>query len=165
MTVHTAYFSFGGFPFGKIGIGELDGQISRLFFAGNAEFSENAQTPLIKEAARQLDEYFKGTRREFALPLIISDGSSDGSPFSASVLRAMRAIPYGETTSYAALAEAAGSPRAARAAGGICRRNPIAIIVPCHRVVGKNGSLTGFAGGLDAKKHLLELERRNLQLP
>ena len=105
------------------------------------------------EPMRQLGEYFAGTRREFDLPLRL-----DGTDFQVSVLRELQKIPYGETTSYGAIAERIGRPRAVRAVGAANGRNPIPIIVPCHRVIGKGGDLTGFGGGLDTKEALLRLE-------
>lgn len=104
-------------------------------------------------ARRQLTEYFAGERREFDLPLKLS-----GTEFQMSVLEALQQIPYGETTSYAEIAERVGRPKAVRAVGAANGRNPIPIIVPCHRVIGSHGELTGFGGGLDTKKALLKLE-------
>jgi methylated-DNA-[protein]-cysteine S-methyltransferase len=102
---------------------------------------------------RQLEEYFAGERREFELDLAPS-----GSPFQLSVWRELQAIPYGETASYGEIAAAVGQPGAARAVGGANNRNPIAIVVPCHRVIGANGTLTGYGGGLPRKQRLLALE-------
>ncbi len=102
---------------------------------------------------RQLEEYFAGERREFELEL-----APTGTPFQLSVWRALRAIPYGETASYGEVATAVGQPGAARAVGGANNRNPIAIVVPCHRVIGASGSLTGYGGGLPRKQQLLALE-------
>ena len=106
-----------------------------------------------EEARRQLSEYFAGERREFDLPLRL-----DGTVFQVEVLEELKKIPYGETTSYAAIAERIGRPKAVRAVGAANGRNPIPIIVPCHRVIGKSGDLTGFGGGLDTKEALLRLE-------
>lgn len=105
---------------------------------------------------RQLTEYFSGTRTEFDIPLELN-----GTDFQKKVWCALRDIPYGQTTSYLSLAETAGSPRAVRAVGAAIGKNPLSIIVPCHRVIGANGSLTGFAGGLDAKAMLLALEAKS----
>ncbi len=102
---------------------------------------------------RQLDEYFAGERREFELEL-----APTGTPFQLSVWRALCAIPYGETASYGEVAAAVGQPGAARAVGGANNRNPIAIVVPCHRVIGAAGTLFGYGGGLDRKQQLLALE-------
>ena len=105
-------------------------------------------------ARAQLAEYFAGTRREFDLPLAPS-----GTPFQERVWAALREIPYGETTSYGELAEHIGSPGAARAVGLANGRNPIGIVVPCHRVVGSTGALTGYGGGIETKRKLLAAER------
>jgi methylated-DNA-[protein]-cysteine S-methyltransferase len=113
------------------------------------------------EAARQqLTEYFAGERREFDLPLKLS-----GTEFQLSVLHALQRIPYGETTSYSDIAERIGRPKAVRAVGAANGRNPIPIIVPCHRVIGSHGDLTGFGGGLDTKEALLRLEAEHSQFP
>jgi methylated-DNA-[protein]-cysteine S-methyltransferase len=111
------------------------------------------------ELGRQLDEYFAGDLHDFDLELAPS-----GSPFQLDVWRALRAIPYGQTASYGEIAAAVGQPGAARAVGGANNRNPIAIIVPCHRVIGASGSLTGYGGGLDRKQQLLALESGVLTL-
>ena len=107
-------------------------------------------------AARQLEEYFKGQRKHFELPLEMR-----GTAFQKKVWQALTEIPYGETRSYKALAEAIGSPKAVRAVGGANHRNPLMIIVPCHRVIGANGALVGYGGGLALKSALLELESQN----
>ena len=109
--------------------------------------------PLLIETVRQLRDYFAGTRTAFTLPLDFR-----GTGFQKQVWSALLAIPYGETRSYAEIAQAIGHPAATRAVGAANGRNPISIIAPCHRVVGKNGRLTGFAGGLAAKALLLDLE-------
>jgi methylated-DNA-[protein]-cysteine S-methyltransferase len=111
-------------------------------------------------ARQQLTEYFAGERREFDLPLKLN-----GTEFQMSVLRALQQIPYGETTSYADIAERIGPPKAVRAVGAANGRNPIPIIVPCHRVIGSHGDLTGFGGGLDTKEALLRLEAEHSQFP
>jgi methylated-DNA-[protein]-cysteine S-methyltransferase len=102
----------------------------------------------------QLRAYFEGELKQFDLPL-----APVGTPFQLKVWQALRAIPYGELVSYKTLAEAIGNPKAVRAVGGANGRNPIPIIVPCHRCIGSDGSLTGFGGGLDVKKRLIDLER------
>ena len=108
---------------------------------------------LFREVIAQLKAYFAGELRDFALPLVLQ-----GTEFQLAVWRLLQHIPYGGTTSYGALARALGSPEAARAVGLANGSNPIPIIVPCHRVIGSNGDLTGFGGGLPIKKRLLELE-------
>ncbi len=107
-------------------------------------------------ARQQLTEYFAGTRREFDLPVAFS-----GTEFQVSVLEALQEIPYGETVSYGEIARRIGRPKAVRAVGAANGRNPIPIVVPCHRVIGSTGDLTGFGGGLDTKEALLRLEAEN----
>jgi methylated-DNA-[protein]-cysteine S-methyltransferase len=118
--------------------------------------AESPAHALLIEVERQLTEYFAGRRTTFDLPL-----DCGGTPFQRSVWEALRAIPFGETRSYAEIARQVGRPRAVRAAGAANGRNPIAIVTPCHRVIGAGGQLTGFAGGLEAKAYLLSLERRH----
>ena len=110
---------------------------------------------LVEEVRRQLNEYFEGRRRQFDLPLAPS-----GTPFQLRAWQALRDIPYGATRSYGEQARAMGQPRAVRAVGAANGRNPIAIVVPCHRVIGGDGKLTGYGGGLDVKQYLLDLEQR-----
>jgi methylated-DNA-[protein]-cysteine S-methyltransferase len=107
----------------------------------------------LDDVRRELDEYFEGRRREFDLPIDLRVA-----PFYEDVLRELARVPYGRTDTYGALAARVGRPKAARAVGTIMNRNPIPIVLPCHRIVGANGSLTGYAGGLDVKRRLLELE-------
>lgn len=114
---------------------------------------------VLASTARQLDIYFTGRLRAFDLPL-----APAGTPFQQRVWSALRDIPFGETRSYGQLAQTIGKPSAMRAVGAANGRNPIAIVVPCHRVIGADGSLTGFGGGIDRKKFLLSLEQRN-ELP
>jgi methylated-DNA-[protein]-cysteine S-methyltransferase len=134
------------------------GRITGLHFldghrtpSGGADWVRNERS--LSPLRFQLEEYFAGERREFELDLAPS-----GTPFQLSVWRALCAIPYGETASYGEIAAAVGQPGAARAVGGANNRNPIAIVVPCHRVIGASGSLTGYGGGLPRKKQLLALE-------
>ena len=108
------------------------------------------------EACRQLEQYFAGARKEFDLPLHLS-----GTDFQVQVLEALQEIPYGQTTSYGEIARRIGRPKAMRAVGAANGRNPIPIIIPCHRVIGSSGDLTGFGGGLDIKEALLRLEAEN----
>ncbi len=144
------------YPIGTIGIAEEDGFISHLFLDKEShEKFEAAETPLIRKAAAQLKEYFEGQRTKFDLPL-----SMQGTEFQKTVWKALQTIAPGKTCSYADIALQIGSPKAVRAVGLANKRNPIPIIVPCHRVVGKDGSLTGYAGGLSMKQYLLELEKR-----
>jgi methylated-DNA-[protein]-cysteine S-methyltransferase len=121
------------------------------------EATEDPSHPVIAAAAGQLAEYFDGERTDFDLPL-----DPIGTEFQRAAWEALRAIPYGTTVSYGEQAEQMGDRRKARAVGAANGRNPISIVVPCHRVVGSNGALTGFAGGTDVKAWLLEHERRQL---
>jgi methylated-DNA-[protein]-cysteine S-methyltransferase len=114
----------------------------------------------LAEARRQLAEYFTGERQAFELPL-----KKTGTPFQLRVLDALEEIPYGETVSYADIAERIGQPKAVRAVGAANGRNPLPIVIPCHRVIGKSGDLTGFGGGLDTKEALLRLEAEHSQFP
>jgi methylated-DNA-[protein]-cysteine S-methyltransferase len=124
-----------------------------------AESQENASHPILLETERQLNEYFAGKRRSFSLPL-----DMQGTVFQKSVWEALLGIPFGETRSYGQLAKQLGNPNAMRAVGAANGRNPISIVVPCHRVIGSSGELTGFAGGLETKAHLLELEQGKIRL-
>ncbi|MBR4953838.1 MAG: methylated-DNA--[Oscillospiraceae bacterium] len=138
-------------PLGKLSIGEENGALVFLSFGGPESADE---TPLLLETKRQILEYFAGRRKSFDVPLC-----TQGTAFQKRVWDAMTQIPYGETRSYSQIAEQIGSPRACRAVGTACNRNPIAIIVPCHRVIGASGMLVGYEYGLDAKKYLLSLEK------
>jgi len=109
--------------------------------------------PILDETRTQLADYFAGTRRNFDLPL-----APHGTPFQCAVWLALASIPYGQTISYAEQATRVGRPRATRAVGAANGRNPISIVLPCHRVIGKNGTLTGYGGGLAVKQFLLRLE-------
>jgi methylated-DNA-[protein]-cysteine S-methyltransferase len=115
---------------------------------------ENRDHPILLETERQLQEYFHGRRKFFSLKLDLK-----GTKFQNDVWQALLGIPFGETRSYGQLARQLGNPRATRAVGAANGRNPISIVVPCHRVIGASGKLTGFAGGLETKAHLLALER------
>lgn len=140
---------------GRIGIAEQDGKISNVFF-GNTVSPETytiEETCLLKDAAEQLNTYLEGKCKSFDLPLM-----PEGTPFERSVWQALTEIPYGETRSYEDIAIHIGNPKACRAVGGANNRNPIAIIVPCHRVIGKSGKMIGYAGGLEIKETLLKLE-------
>jgi methylated-DNA-[protein]-cysteine S-methyltransferase len=123
----------------------------------NPEWKEDRRS--FAAAIKQLREYFAGKREQFDLPLVL-----DGTPFQLSVWRNLQKIPYGETVSYLDIAKKIGNPQAVRAVGLANGSNPIAIIVPCHRVIGSDGSLTGFGGGLPTKQKLLALESRQLRL-
>jgi methylated-DNA-[protein]-cysteine S-methyltransferase len=118
-----------------------------------AELTEDENHPILLETESQLDEYFRGKRKSFSLALDMR-----GTPFQKDVWEALLGIPFGGTRSYGQLAKQLGNPKATRAVGAANGRNPISIIVPCHRVIGSSGKLTGFAGGLDRKELLLDLE-------
>ncbi|HEY5920892.1 MAG TPA: methylated-DNA--[protein]-cysteine S-methyltransferase [Kofleriaceae bacterium] len=120
--------------------------------------AKQASTPVLRATAKQLEEYFAGERRAFDLPL-----APRGTGFQQLVWRALTAIPFGETRSYGELARAIGRPSASRAVGAANGKNPISIIVPCHRVIGASGDLTGYGGGLPAKRWLLAHEARFTQ--
>ena len=115
------------------------------------------ETPFLQEVEEQLNEYFAGARWEFDLPL-----APKGTPFQQAAWAELLKIPYGEVRTYGQLAAALGKPNASRAVGGACHCNPIAIVIPCHRVVGANGSLTGYAYGVEMKKYLLEMEKGDI---
>ena len=120
-----------------------------------AKYMETS-SDVIEETKKQLDEYFRGQRELFDIPLLMA-----GTAFQKSVWEALLQIPYGETASYAAQAKCIGNPKAVRAVASANAANAISILIPCHRIIGKNGTLTGYAGGLDVKKKLLELEQRS----
>ena len=150
----------------------MESPIGRLLVAGDKEGLRHAGFPsgksplqpsstwkedrnVLGEATRQLHAYFEGELKTFSLTL-----APRGTPFQLSVLRALQEILYGQTVSYGELARRIGRPKASRAVGAANARNPLPIVIPCHRVIGSDGSLTGFGGGLDVKKALLALERR-----
>jgi methylated-DNA-[protein]-cysteine S-methyltransferase len=147
-------------PVGELLIAATERGLARIHFDPNGDEDELARvfgvrvlrSPL-DEVRRELDEYFAGNRRDFDLPLDLRVAA-----FNAEVLAELARVPYGITTTYGALAAKVGHPRAARAVGTVMNRNPIPIVLPCHRVVGANGSLTGYGGGLDRKLQLLQLE-------
>ncbi len=149
----TLYFDS---PLGLMMAREEDGNIVALdFITGMRPDDVVAETPLLLETRRQVLEYFAGNRRSFDLPL-----APKGTPFQHRVWQALRAIPYGQTRSYGQIAAQVGNPKAGRAVGGANHRNPISIIQACHRVIGSDGRLVGYGGGLDKKDALLALERR-----
>jgi len=120
----------------------------------HSQWAMNDAHPVLRDAAQQLNAYFLGERHSFKLPIY----PAWGTPFQRAVWQALQRIPYGKTSTYGGIAHDIGNPKAVRAVGAAIGQNPHSIIVPCHRVVGANGSLTGFAGGLDRKKHLLAHE-------
>lgn len=124
------------------------------YFNGPQGWYKDAAHPRLREAARQLDEYFAGQRHAFDIALDV-----DGTPFQRAVWEALQALPFGATASYQAIAQRIARPNAIRAAGTAIGRNPVSIIVPCHRVLGSSGALSGYAGGLSRKQYLLAHER------
>lgn len=126
------------------------------YFNGTQGWVRDETHPHLHQAAAQLDEYFGGRRTSFDVPLDLA-----GTPFQRAVWDALRALPFGATTTYQAIAQGLANPKAVRAAGTAIGRNPISIIVPCHRVVGASGGLSGYAGGLERKRYLLALEGKS----
>jgi len=147
-------------PVGQLFVAATDRGLARIsYFPDGMEetvartFGVRVLRSPLDQIRRELDEYFAGKRRVFDLPLDLRVA-----PFHADVLAQLARVPYGQTETYGALAAQAGRPKAARAVGTVMNRNPIPIVLPCHRIVGANGSLTGYAGGLDVKLQLLQLE-------
>ncbi|HSY48152.1 MAG TPA: methylated-DNA--[protein]-cysteine S-methyltransferase [Thermoanaerobaculia bacterium] len=149
-------FTYVDTPIGALLVaGDTDG-IVEIHFAGAKPRSDWVRDDdSLADAASQLRAYFDGELRAFDLPL-----KTDGTEFQQRVWSALRKIPYGETTTYTAIAERIGRPSAVRAVGAANGANPIPIVIPCHRVIGASGSMTGFGGGIDVKKRLLALEAR-----
>lgn len=150
-------------PVGELLVAVTDAGLCRVAFGGEEAIDEVARDGgsrvlraprRVDGVRRQLDEYFAGTRRAFELETDVRTLPA----FQQRVLAELARVPYGEVTTYGALALRVGAPRGARAVGGALNRNPVAIVLPCHRVVGADGSLTGYAGGLDRKRALLVLE-------
>ena len=146
-------------PLGRLTLVEGNNALTHIVFADHklppGDYQKQ-ETPLLKEVAKQLNEYFAGQRRDFDLPL-----NPHGTEFQQDCWQALCAIPYGQTCSYGDIAKQIGRPKAVRAVGQANHNNPISVIIPCHRVIGANGKLTGYGGGLDKKKLLLELEQRS----
>jgi len=146
-------------PLGAMLLAATSQGLAGVWFVGqkhgpeHADWPEQAGHPVLRQAVQQLQQYFAGERTHFELPLDLQ-----GTPFQQSVWRALLTIPTGRTTSYAELSRSLGRPQAARAVGAAVGRNPVSIVVPCHRVVGTGGTLTGYAGGLERKSALLKLE-------
>ena len=141
---------------GKIGIASDDNVITGLYFSDSPIPTDLIlhESDCIKEAARQLTEYLAGTRTTFTFPL-----APQGTPFQLAVWQALQEIPYGETRSYTDIAFRIGKPNACRAVGMANNKNPLAIFIPCHRVIGTNGKLVGYGGGLAIKEKLLSMEK------
>jgi len=160
----TSYFSFLPTPIGDLGIFADNKSIYRIEFVDRVENHDLMNTELYKEshltllAKQQLEQYFAAQRTVFDLPL-----APQGTPFRQQTWQALQKIPYGETRYYTQQAELMNNRKAVRAVGAANGANPIAIVIPCHRVIGKNGSLTGYAGGLHRKAWLLDFEQNVLQ--
>jgi methylated-DNA-[protein]-cysteine S-methyltransferase len=154
--VQTRYES----PLGPMIVAATDSGLAGLWFDGQRHLPDSSawpmqpQHPVLRQAITQLEEYFGGRRTSFDLPLDLQGGTA----FQQSVWQALLSIPRGGTTSYGVLSQRIGQPAAVRAVGAAVGRNPLSIIVPCHRVLGADGSLTGYAGGLQRKSALLQLE-------
>jgi methylated-DNA-[protein]-cysteine S-methyltransferase len=152
-------------PVGKLLVAATDRGLCGIYFEQHRHFKgkdgwrRDPAHAVVREAVRQLEEYFAGKRDSFDVPLDLH-----GTPFQQEVWQQLLRIPYGTTVSYGEHARAVGRPKAARAVGAAIGRNPVSIIVPCHRVVGSTGSLTDYAGGLERKRTLLELESRREKL-
>jgi methylated-DNA-[protein]-cysteine S-methyltransferase len=161
MTIHLAWKIIES-PVGKLKLVASDKGLAAILWEDDrprrvrlSDAVEDKQHAVLVETERQLREYFTGKRKEFSIALDMR-----GTRFQKDVWESLLAIPFGETRSYGQLAKQLGNPRATRAVGAATGRNPISIIVPCHRVIGSSGKLTGFAGGLKTKAHLLSLEGR-----
>jgi methylated-DNA-[protein]-cysteine S-methyltransferase len=155
------YYDFYESPYGQMLLVAGDKGLSGAHFEGEKHFPaiapewrRDTENAVLREAAREFAQYFAGKRKTFDLPL-----APEGSAFQQSIWQAISTVPFGQTITYGELTQRAGYAKTAiRAAGGATGRNPLTIIVPCHRIVGANGSLTGYAGGLDRKRALLALE-------
>lgn len=156
-TVQTRFDS----PLGPMILAATERGLAGIWFEGQRHLPDSSgwphadAHPVLVDAVAQLRDYFAGRRLQFDLPLDLQGGTT----FQQSVWRALLAIPAGRTSSYGELSERVGRPTASRAVGAAVGRNPVSIVVPCHRVLGKDGSLTGYAGGLQRKDALLQLER------
>lgn len=148
---------------GDLFICASNGYITGLYFKKPEDMTQSNKPDaddsqcVIEQCKQQLIEYFKGERKEFDVPIKLN-----GTKYRSEVWQALTTIPYGQTRSYAEIAQQIGKPKAVRAVGGANHNNPISIIVPCHRVIGANGSLTGYGGGLAAKEWLLNHEKQNM---
>ena len=156
----TAFYAFYESPLGQILLTATGTALTGLHFVGEkyypsiaSEWQRDTNVIAIKSAITQLDEYFSGKRKSFDLPL-----EPEGTEFQRQVWNALTKLRFGETATYAQLAQRIGNPKAVRAVGAANGRNPISIVIPCHRVVGADGSLTGYAGGLARKEALLRME-------
>ena len=142
-------------PIGNLVVHVTEKGVSEISFSDEAVECEAKENAILAACLTQLAEYFDGVREEFSVPLDLN-----GTPFQLAVWRALMQIPYGATAGYGDVAAAIGRPKAARAVGGANHNNPVSIIVPCHRVIGSDGSLTGYGGGLHRKRWLLDHEAK-----
>ena len=159
------YFDYYDSPLGQILLVASDTALTGLHFVDEkyypgiaADWQQAPRAKIIVEARQQLDEYFAGTRTQFELPV-----EPEGTTFQRRVWRALQTIPYATTISYGTLAQRIGKPSASRAVGAANGRNLISIVIPCHRVIGANGDLTGYAGGMARKEALLRLEANHIE--
>lgn len=154
------YIFFYDTKIGRIGIAANSDAVTNVYFSGENTPSgmELKETELIKKAGEEINEYFSGKRNNFDIPL-----EPEGTEFQKSVWDVLKKIPYGKTYTYKQVAEAVGNPKACRAVGMANNKNPIPLFIPCHRVIGSNGKLVGFGGGLDIKEYLLNLEKINTE--
>ncbi len=158
----SLYYQYYSSPLGRLTLLASEQYLHGVFFEQHRHHDSDPNWklshghPLLEQTQLQLQEYFCGERIAFDLPL----QPNRGTQFQQQVWQALRQIPYAKTTSYGALAQSIGNPKAVRALGAANGRNPFSIIVPCHRVIAANGDLHGYAGGLDKKQYLLDLERR-----
>lgn len=150
------YYGYYESPIGKIKI-EVEGRsVIGVYFSD--ESSEENRNELVDECKKQLEEYFNGKRKSFDLNIKFVKGTE----FQLKVWNALKEIPYGEKVTYKYIAEKINNPKAVRAVGGANNKNPISIIIPCHRVIGVNGKMVGYAEGIDKKEFLLKLEKENI---
>ena len=146
-------------PVGALTVASTEKGVASIRFGASVPAGVSCDDSVNRETVQQLSEYFEGKRTRFDIPLDV-----EGTAFQKAVWSELLRIPYGETRSYGDIAEAIGRPGAARAVGMANHDNPIAVVIPCHRVVGKDGSLTGYAGGLHLKAQLLSIERQHRTL-
>ena len=146
-------------PVGRLSLVAADDRLVQIAMEGqiSGSIAPTMPNPVLEETRRQLEAYFEGRLRTFDLPL-----GAIGTPFRERVWRALMRVPFGETCAYMDVANALGAPKAVRAIGGAIGKNPIGIVVPCHRIVGRDGSMTGYAGGVERKVWLLDHEARHL---
>lgn len=151
--MYKAYYSS---PIGMVEITSDEEHILELEFVENSSEQSQQLPSILRDALKQIDEYFKGTRKAFDLNLKVQ-----GTEFQQTVWNQLRKVPFGTTSSYGEIAKAVGNPKGCRAVGGANNKNRIAIVIPCHRIVGADGSMTGYAGGLWRKEWLLNHEKNN----